>query len=458
MDREAYRIESLERRVRHLERQLARLEGQAPARAEQQAPAGAGIEAPAETRALTHPPAPPPLRAPARGPAPAPAPLPAFRPPALVVPAVAAPAVPPPTTGWSTAVEPSRAASPTDGWHATVARTPISLKDLEEQFAGRALAWVGGIALVAAAIFFLSLAFSRGWITEPMRVAIGLTAGIAAFVAGAVLLARKNPLVGNVLAGVGLGVVSVSLFAATRLYGLIPPEAGLAGALVAAIAAAAVAVRYDARSVAAFGLIAALIAPPVMGASPTLLTLLFVAVTLAGSTAVALFRSWRWLPSLAFVLAAPQLASWLAGDPDTTQAVVALTGFWLVNIIAAAGEEVRIRRDDLRPSSAILVLANATFLLWGIFVVLEGNEETWRGFAIALASLAHLLVGGWFLFRQGWSISSAPSSPGPGWLSWRSRPSCSSARPRSRWRGPPRPWRSPGLPSAVGMAGRPARR
>ena len=142
---------------------------------------------------------------------------------------------------------------------------PISLKDLEERFAGRALAWIGGIALVAAAIFFLSLAFSRGWITEPMRVAIGLTAGIAAFVAGAVLLARKNPLVGNVLAGVGLGVVSVSLFAATRLYGLIPPEAGLAGALVAAIAAAAVAVRYDARSVAAFGLVAALIAPPADG-------------------------------------------------------------------------------------------------------------------------------------------------------------------------------------------------
>ena len=139
-----------------------------------------------------------------------------------------------------------------------------------------------------------------------------------------------------------------------------------------------------------------------MGASPTLLTLLFVAVTLAGSTAVSLFRSWRWLPSLAFVLAAPQLASWLAGDPDSTQAVVALTGFWLVNIIAAAGEEVRIRRDDLRPSSAILVLANATFLLWGIFVVLDGNLAAWRGSAIALASLAHVLVGGWFLARQGW--------------------------------------------------------
>jgi uncharacterized membrane protein len=404
MDRGEYRIESLERRVRHLERRLARFE--------EGAPAEAGHEPPVETRALPLPPVPPTMRAPSRVPAPPPSPLPAFLPsarpaPPIVAPIVA-PVVLPPAQGWSAPVVPPSPASSSEGWHTTAARsttaarTPISLKDLEERFAGRALAWVGGIALVAAAIFFLSLAFSRGWITEPMRVAIGLTAGTVAFAAGAVLLARKNPLVGNVLAGVGLGIVSVSLFAATRLYGLIPPEAGLAGALVAAIAAAAVAVRYDARSVAAFGLVAALIAPPVMGASPTLLTLLFVAVTLAGTTAVSLFRSWRWLPSLAFVLAAPQLANWLAGDPDTTQAVVALTGFWLVNIIAAAGEEVRIRRDDLRPSSAILVLANATFLLWGIFVVLDGSLDAWRGSAIALASLAHLLVGAWFLFRQGW--------------------------------------------------------
>ncbi len=398
MDRGEYRIESLERRVRHLERQLARLEAGASAET--------GSEAPIETRALPLPPVPPPMRVPSRGPAPATVPLPAFVPPALAAPPVVAPVappvVPPRGQGWSAPVVAPLSASTSDAWSATAARTPVSLKDLEERFAGRALAWIGGIALVAAAIFFLSLAFSRGWITEPMRVAIGLTAGIAAFVAGAVLLARKNPLVGNVLAGVGLGIVSVSLFAATRLYGLLPPEAGLAGALVAAIAAATVAVRYDARSVAAFGLIAALIAPPLMGASPTLLTLLFVAVTLAGSTAVSLFRSWRWLPSLAFVLAAPQLASWLAGDPDTSQAVVALTCFWLVNIIAAAGEEVHIRRDDLRPSSAILVLANATFLLWGIFVVLDGDLDAWRGSAIALASLAHLLVGGWFLLRQGW--------------------------------------------------------
>ena len=82
---------------------------------------------------------------------------------------------------------------------------------------------------------------------------------------------------------------------------------------IAAIAAAVVAIRFDAPAVAAFGLVSALIAPPLVGASPTMVTLLFVAITLVGTTAVSLFRSWRWLPALAFVLAAPHLASWLVG-------------------------------------------------------------------------------------------------------------------------------------------------
>ncbi len=158
------------------------------------------------------------------------------------------------------------------------------------------------------------------------------------------------------------------------------------------------------------------------------------------------------------MLAAPQLASWLAGDPDPTQAVVALAGFWLVNIIAAAGEEVRIRRDDLRPSSAILVLANATFLLWGIFVVLDGDLAAWRGFAIALASLAHLLVGGWFLLRQGWEHLFGNLVAGTGVALLAIAAFVQLGAPRSRSRGPPRPSRSPGWPSAAVTAGRRARR
>lgn len=277
----------------------------------------------------------------------------------------------------------------------------LSLRDIEERFGARALAWIGALALVAAAIFFLSLAFSRGWITEPMRVAIGFVVAASALGIGALSFDRRNPLLGNVLTAAGLGIASITLYAATRGYGLLSPDLGLLAALVAAVAAAAIAIRYDAREVAVFGLIAALVAPPLMGAAPTTLTLLFVAVTLVGTTAIALFRSWRWLPSIAFVLSAPQLASWLLGDVDTAQGLIGLAGFWLVNIVAAGGEEFRIRRDDLQPSTAMLVLANAAYLTWGGNVVLQGPSHVWLGTFIALASLAHLAVGVAFLRRQG---------------------------------------------------------
>lgn len=431
MDRDEVRLRMLERRVGDLEAQLVRLEravreahptqsaatpvtlaGQAAA--EPPAPAGpsTATASTAETAASyswrpgTSAPPPPPPRpaAPSLGAVPVPRPAPAARAGAI--------------SGWSTgqsttAAPPQPAAvhlpspSPVAPTSARSWRPPseppagLSLRDLEERFAGRALAWLGGLALVGAAIFFLSLAFSRGWINEPMRVAIGLIVGLVAFATGGWFLARRNPLMGNVLTAVGLGIISISLLAATRLYELAPPEVGLGGALAAAIVAAWLAIRYDARMVAAFGLIAALAAPPLVGASPTLVTLAFVAVTLVGTTAIALFRSWRWLPPIAFLLAAPQLASWLLGDPDVTQAMIALAGFWLVNIVAAAGEEARVRRDDLRPSSATLVLADAVFLLWGGFVVLAGSLEPWRGTFVGLASLAHLLAGAWFLRRQG---------------------------------------------------------
>jgi len=53
-----------------------------------------------------------------------------------------------------------------------------SAGELEELVAGRLLPIVGGIALVSAAILFLGLAFTRGWIGEEGRVVIGLVAGI----------------------------------------------------------------------------------------------------------------------------------------------------------------------------------------------------------------------------------------------------------------------------------------
>ena len=280
-------------------------------------------------------------------------------------------------------------------------RVTVSLADLEARLTGRALAWVGGLALVLGAIFFLSLAFTRGWIGPEARVVIGLIGGAVSLGAGALFMDRRNRLLGHVLTPVGLAIISISLVGATRLYGLIPVELGLLLALASSIAAAAVAVRANSPIVAAFGLIAVLAAPPLLGATPDMVTLAFVAVVLVGTTGVALWRSWPWLPIVAFLLAAPQLASWITGDPAPIAGFVGLVGFWLINLVAAAGEEARRHRDDLSASSATLMLANAAFLVWAGFALLDGELITYRGPFLVLIALAHLAVGLAFIRRDG---------------------------------------------------------
>ena len=79
---------------------------------------------------------------------------------------------------------------------------------------------------------------------------------------------RGNRLLGHVLTPVGLAIISISLVGATRLYDLIPVEVGLLVALLSAVAAAVIAVRANSQTVAAFGLVSVLLAPPLMGATP----------------------------------------------------------------------------------------------------------------------------------------------------------------------------------------------
>ena len=146
---------------------------------------------------------------------------------------------------------------------------------------------------------------------------------------------------------------------------------------------------------------AVLAAPPLLGATPNLVTILFLATALIGTTVIALFRTWVWLPPLAFLLAAPQVASSAVGGESVPVALATIVGFWLLNTIAAGGEEIRHPTDRLRPSSASLLLANAVFTLWAGTTVLDGAYLQWRGAFVAAVALANLALGLGLLARHG---------------------------------------------------------
>jgi hypothetical protein len=272
---------------------------------------------------------------------------------------------------------------------------------MESQLTGRLLAWVGGAAVVLGAIFFLSLAFSRGWIGPEARVAMGLAGGAIAIGLGAWMFGRRQEQLGHVLIAVGLGVVSLALFAGTRLYGLFPPEVALVGSFVTALAVAAIAVRVNSEAVAIYGLIAVVAAPPVLGAPANLTTVAFLGVTLVGTTAIALVRSWRWLPPVAFTITAPQLVAWLIAKPDAATAVAALGAYWLLHAVAASADELRATQEQAETRAESLFVANSTIAVFGGLYVLWGALAAWEGAFVTAAALAHFAFGAYFVWRRG---------------------------------------------------------
>jgi uncharacterized membrane protein len=284
-----------------------------------------------------------------------------------------APAATPPTSASPVTTPPARPSAPAPIASAA-ASASRSFADLEEQLSSRLLAWVGGLALVLGAMFFLSLAFSRGWIGPEARVLVGLLVGAASLFAGAWLFERGDRTPAMVLAGVGVGTGSLALFAASRLYGFIPVETALVGFLVLAVGTAAIALRGNSQAVAAFGIVATTAAPPIVGASPTLVTVAFLGAALAGTAMISFGRSWPWLALLAFLMSAPQAANWFATERTMVLAIAGIGLFWTINALAASGSALAgLRPTTVHRASATLLVLNALFAIGSIHAVLPGD-------------------------------------------------------------------------------------
>jgi uncharacterized membrane protein len=262
-----------------------------------------------------------------------------------------------------------------------------SLAQLEEQLSSRLLAWTGGIALVLGAVFFLSLAFSRGWIGPEARVLIGLVAGAAGLLAGTWLFGRGDRTPATVLAGVGVGTSSLAIFAASNLFGLIPVEVALVGYFILAIGTAAIALYANSQAVVAFGIVATTIAPPILDAPADLVTVAYLAAALIGTALISLRRSWPLLALLAFVATAPQAAIWFRGESSTALVIAGIGAFWAINALAASGSSLARLQPSVHLASATLLTLNALFAIVSLHAFLPADAIVRMGALLVLASL-----------------------------------------------------------------------
>jgi hypothetical protein len=193
---------------------------------------------------------------------------------------------------------------------------------------------VSALSLALAGVFLVQYGIDRGLLPPAMRVAAGIALGLALIGAGEYLRRRFGDAPDGTVAFLpatfsGAGIVSIfaAVLAARQMYGLIGPEAALAG-LVATALLAVVLGWFNGSFLVAVGILGAFAAPFVVGGggtAPDWLYLYFALVTAMG-LAVDTVRRWAWVSVLA-------LAAGFAGGALTDLAGASAEG-WIGLMVA----------------------------------------------------------------------------------------------------------------------------
>ena len=185
---------------------------------------------------------------------------------------------------------------------------------LEERIGARWLLYAGIGALILGVSYFIKFAFDNGWVSEPLRVAIGLLAGAALVVAGQRFVARGLAFFGHTLSGGGLVVLYVAIYAALHVYALIGAATAFAGMVLVTLLATALADRHRLQVLGALAVLGGFLTPVLVGGGQDAQIVLFTynAILLAGALALVVRHAWAAVAALAYVLALAMAGAWAA--------------------------------------------------------------------------------------------------------------------------------------------------
>jgi uncharacterized membrane protein len=168
-------------------------------------------------------------------------------------------------------------------------------------FGGNTLVRVGVVLLFFGVAFLLKYAAERDLVPIELRVAAVALGGVALLVLGWRLRERRAGYA-LVLQGGGIGVLYLTVFAAFRLYHLVPAMPAFFVLAAIAVLSAMLAVLQDARSLAVTGIAGGFLAPVLAstGAGSHVALFSFYAVLNGGILGIAWYKAWRELNLVGF--------------------------------------------------------------------------------------------------------------------------------------------------------------
>jgi len=260
----------------------------------------------------------------------------------------------------------------------------------ERLVAGKLLIWLGGIALVLAAVFLIRYSIEIGLVTPAARMIAAAVFGFALLGAGEYARAGRladEPRIAQALAGAGIAVLYATAYGSHILYQLL--DTGMASAAMLAVTAAALllSLRHGAPT-AVMGLVGGFLTPVLVGnanagAVPLLAYLALLDMALF---VIAWRRGWTWLAAAAVGLSFVWTGYLLSRPPEDALAA----GAFVILLSLAAS---LIRPGEGRQLSLIQPLAIGIVQLSVLVARTDLGVLAWVQFgALAAASMALALL------------------------------------------------------------------
>jgi uncharacterized membrane protein len=249
--------------------------------------------------------------------------------------------------------------------------TPRKPFDWESLIGVKLFSWIAGIALVLAALFFLSYSVEHGWLSPPVRASLGLATGMILLLVCELRVARNYAFTANAMDGAGIAILYATLFAMHALWHLLPASAVFVLMLIVTAIAVLLSIRRDSVFIALLGLVGGFATPALLSTGENKPVALFSYLLLlnVGLLWVAIQRRWPLLTALSVVCTVIYEWSWIGKYLTVSQLPLAVSIFVLLAAAAAASLWMRRRADEAQRRFDFAAISSAGLpLLFAIYV------------------------------------------------------------------------------------------
>ena len=268
---------------------------------------------------------------------------------------------------------------------------------------GNPVVRIGAVVLFIGVAYLMRYAYEHSLVPLELRLAGAALGGVVLLAVGWRLRGRTDTY-GLILQGVGLAILYLTVFAASRLYGFVPMGAAFPMLVVLVAGASVLAVLQKSQALAIFSMSGGFLAPVLTstGEGSHVALFSYYALLNTGILAMAWFQHWRWLNWTGFIFTFVIGASWGFEyyQPEyyasTQPFLILFFLFYLVVSILFA------RRQEVKLTGVVdgTLVFGAPVIAFALQAGLVQDMEFGLAYSALAAALVYAALG-WWLKRQG---------------------------------------------------------